>query len=301
MEKMFFDPATENLDDITPRSYEPVDYYRNDTEDFFGSISYSSVSVSCRQGFSSQEFKDAVVRPYTGDANLREYYKIQSLQSLGEWNNQVFVPIWIARNGQSRFPDDLNVAPAWIEHIQQAIDDINNAAPGLCLYITSEESKAKIKIFGGEENACFTKGNMLAYWERDLYPVTIHLLDEWTEMKWTSCRELLHALGFGHEHQRQDRDSFVDVDSLEYDQLGITRFDPFSIMMYPDGQELLPNSEDAVWFIKPTTEINREMSELDKVGLNNLYRPCSGPHYSPTIFGSTKFGKGMTGLWYCGR
>ena len=73
---------------------------------------------------------------------------------------------------------------------------------------------------------------------------------------------------------------------------------PVATTEYAEGarQGLTRNLEDPVWFTKPTTEINREMSELDKVSLNNLYRPCRGPNYSPT-----KFGRGITGLWYCGR
>lgn len=257
-------------------------------------------------GFTSKAFGYAVEHVQPRKSRLHVYYKIQSLQSLGERNNQVSVPIWIAQD-QSRYPERLNVASAWIEHIHQAIKDINYAAPGLGLFITSDASKAIININGlpRSENSCYTIGDILTHPDRPVAEIYLNPL--WGDKKRTSCHELLHALGFQHEHKRRDRDSSVHVQDVERewksqysmadDQLGITRFDPFSIMMYPEDQEYLRrNSEDPVWFTKPTTEINREMSELDKVGLNNLYRPCRGPHYSPT-----RFGRGITGLWYCGR
>ena len=265
-------------------------------EGFFGPAYSSSLHVAESKGHTSKGFSCAVeyIRPVANKARIKEYYKIQSLQWLGERKNQVSIPIWIARN----------VDAAWIEHIRQAISDINYAAPGLRLFITSDESvKGKIDIFGTREGSCYTWSDMLDVCSLGC---KIYLDWRWPEKKRTSCHELLHALGFGHEHQRRDRDSSIHVESEESEEnsqyckednlLGITRFDPHSILMYPEEQALLRNTDDPVWFTKPTTEINREMSELDKVSLNNLYRPCKGPLYSPT-----KFGKGVTGLWYCGR
>ena len=263
---------------------------------FFGPAYSSSLHVAESKGHTSEGFSCAVeyIRPVADKARIKEYYKIQSLQWLGERKNQVSIPIWIARN----------VDAAWIEHIRQAISDINYAAPGLRLFITSDESvKGKIDIFGTREGSCYTWSDML---DVSSLGCKIYLDWRWPEKKRTSCHELLHALGFGHEHQRRDRDSSIQVQCEESEEnsqyckkddlLGITRFDPHSILMYPEEQALLRNTDDPVWFTKPTTEINREMSELDKVSLNNLYRPCKGPLYSPT-----KFGKGVTGLWYCGR
>ena len=257
------------------------------------------------QGYSSKEFEDAVRGMSTsdsGEASLNRFYKIQSLQMLGEEDERVVVPIWIARDPY--FPRNINVAPAWIEHLQQAIKDINYAAPGLFLYITTNPLKGKIKIVGNNQgHGCFTRGNILeTTW------TNIFLYSEWSDMKRTSCHELLHALGFEHEHQRRDRESSIHQNwqrsreddmfrqyEIIADILGITRFDPFSILLYPEDEELSRNRGDPVWITKPDKSCNREMSELDKVALNNVYRPCEGPHYSPTKFGS------VTGLKYCGR
>ncbi|KAL9956342.1 hypothetical protein ACROYT_G037807 [Oculina patagonica] len=65
-------------------------------------------------------------------------------------------------------------------------------------------------------------------------------------------------------------------------------------MLYPEDKKLTRNRGDKVWFTKPHKDLNKEMSELDKVALNCVYRPCKGPRYSPK--------KSLaTGLWYCGR
>ena len=267
---------------------------------FFGGCGMPAAEAAHIRGHSSAEFIDAVLCNFPQNERVKlpeyyiDYYKIQSLQKLGGRNNQVSVPIWI---------DLCHVGTTWVDHLQQAIEDINVAALGVNLFSTNDESNAKITIQGlpSSEHKCYTKGNILCC------PVAkIYLNPLWEDKKRTSCHELLHALGFEHEHQRRDRDltllaqdnevegtwQYCKLDKL----LGITRFDPFSILMYPEQQnELCRNYDDSVWFTKPTTEYNREMSELDKVSLNNLYRPCKGADYSPTRFGS------VTGLWYCGR
>ena len=221
------------------------------------------------------------------DKRRKEFYRIQSLQTLGETNDRFYIPIWIAPN---------EVASAWIQHIEKAIGDINYAAPGLQLYTTKDKSKAKIKIFESPDTGCFTEGFVYTG------VASIYLCKNWNKMIRTSCHELLHALGAGHEHQRKDRDYSVSVkDQEEYSYRlketlwGLTGFDPHSIMIYREDREFSRNWEDSTWFTKPDCRSNLEMSELDKVALNNAYRPCKGPWYSPTV------DRRYTGLWYCGR
>lgn len=257
----------------------------------------SALDKACNQGHTSEEFLKAVKSTSTsdsGEASLQSFYKIQSLQLLGNEDNQVVVPIWIA--SESNHPKYKNVAPAWIEHLQQAIKDINHAAPGIFLQITPVPLTAKITVAGNNQGTgCFTRGNILQGTCAEIF-----LYSGWSEKKRTSCHELLHALGFGHEHQRQDRESSIQVESrgsqyrIKNELLGLTRFDPFSILLYPEDEELSRNRGDPVWFTKPDKELNREMSELDKCGLNNVYRPCKGSRYSPME-------SPVSGLWYCGR
>lgn len=260
----------------------------------FLAVHETDLDAAARKGHTSKEYAKAVKETNTSDEHpLHKFYKTQSLQYLGEETDRESVPIWIAgyNNSSSEFED---VASSWIEHIQRAISDINEAVPGLNLHTVSEGSKAIIKIAGNRENSCFTRGRILSRGRAKIY-----LYSGWNNKKRTSCHELLHALGFGHEHQRPDRDYSIEVgsDTSQYKKLddlyGVTRFDPYSIMLYPEDEEYLRRSGDPVWFTKPSHELNVKMSELDKMGVNNLYRPCKHAGYSPVI--------GSTGLFFCGR
>lgn len=267
------------------------------TGGYFGGCYSETLEASLPH--SSDEFITEVNCFDEAISSTGDFYKIQSLQTLGESNDRVSVPIWI------ECANHLSVASSWIPHIQQAINDINFAAPGLYLYRTTVKSKAKVEIFGNSVGRCFTRGNIVE--NAPEHAVEISLEHHWEIKNRTSCHELLHALGFGHEHQRRDRHLSIDVPMEEVTDewksqyqrknglLGITRLDPHSIMMYPEDQLLLRNTNDPVWFTKPTNEYNEEMSELDKISLNNLYRPCKGPNYSASKVAS------KTGLWYCGR
>ena len=268
---------------------------------------FSTIKSARVRGHTSKQFTDAVPPVHENPKNLPEYiieyYKIQSLQTLGESNEQVSVPIWINR-GQSG--TDLQ---SWFGYIKEAINDINFAAPGLNLFETEYKSEATITInlrLPGSPFLYYTEGDILTYPGCRVAEIYLGDADD-IDMKSLSCHELLHALGIQHEHQRRDRDLSLCVHDVkgewkpQYcssdDLMGLTRFDPLSIMMYPEKRnQLWRNRRDSVWFAKPTTEVNRKMSELDKVGLNNLYRPCEGANYSPK-----RFGIGITGLWYCGR
>lgn len=64
-------------------------------------------------------------------------------------------------------------------------------------------------------------------------------------------------------------------------------------MFYFEDEKMLWKYGDFVWFIKFFSEFNREMSQFDKVGLNNLYCFCKYKYYSFKI--------GCIDFYYCGR
>ena len=195
-----------------------------------------------------------------------------------------------------------NVHCKWRRFIQNAIDDINVAAPGLYLYLVQNEDDCKVHIYGIEEEEAYTTGDIQS--QKKAY---VFLGDSFGEEKQTSVHELLHALGFGHEHQRPDASASVDTRvgendpdwksnfEQDHDICGITRFDPFSVMLYCEDDRLQRKQwNDPIWKLKDKDEINRELSELDKVGLNMVFRPCRHSHYDPKI-------SPVTRLYYCGR
>ena len=239
----------------------------------------------------------------------KRYYQSQTIQTLGKSTDRISVPIWIATSISSRYDSRAktkvkNVHESWIYHLEKAINDINVAAPGLQLYqVYSETDTHKICIYGIEkEEIAYTIKNI-----RSENGACIYLPDRFPHKNRTSVHEILHALGFGHEHQRSDASSCVDkfagekdpIYRAEYvqqaDAIGITRFDPISVMHYCDDENLKrKHYGDPVWNLKQTNEINIEMSELDKVGLNIVYRPCKHHGYQPKI-------SPVTGVYYCGR
>ena len=80
-----------------------------------------------------------------------------------------------------------------------------------------------------------------------------------------SLHEFMHALGFLHEHQRADRDKYIDVhwenikDSklsqftkLEFQVSNNQRYDPYSVMHYgPDA--FSKNGQKTITFKDPST------------------------------------------------
>ena len=228
---------------------------------------------------------------------------MQSRHTLGKEEERVVVPIWISKStGDPKVSSSISLKPVhpdWLPHLANAIKDINDAPPGLNLYETSDWDEAKIVIYGvKKEGVCDTRGNID---QHAVQKVRIRLSDNWSLRIRTSCHEILHALFGKHEQDRYDGDNYVDYQSGGYqvklrdDTVGITRFDPFSIMIYPEGSSTYTRKAgaDEVWRLKTLKEPNVEMSELDKVGLNITFRPCKGPNYSPK--------KQRNGLWYCGR
>ncbi|VDI36942.1 Hypothetical predicted protein [Mytilus galloprovincialis] len=80
----------------------------------------------------------------------------------------------------------------------------------------------------------------------------------------------------------------------------LTRFDPFSIMMYELDEHIMKKVKgDPIWDLKEpedTKEAN-DLSELDKLALNLMYKPCKSDSkyaYAPVISETTN-------MLYCGR
>lgn len=247
------------------------------------------MNEAVKRGHMSNILKEALQNcPTVDDPEFRcvPFYKCQSLQKLGEISERVHVPTYI----------DASVHGSWIQHLDKAIEVINKAAPGLYLFKESNNSNAKIRIYGHDTNGCGTKGTILSCPYAEIF-----LNDNWKMKKRTSVHELFHALGFEHEHQRKDATEAIDLLKTD-DQCqtrhyytGLGRFDPLSIMLYCEGQDFSRKSEgDIVWKQKKSTKLVDKMSELDKVGLNLIYRPCRGPNYNPQV-------SHITGMWYCGR
>lgn len=267
-----------------------------------------------RNDVQSNRIDDFVRAAEDGEVDCRKFYQMQSQQELRDEKDVVKVPIWISDPKEARLTDTKSHIPLkpvhrdWLPHLANAIRDINNAAPGLNLWETTDWEKAKVVIYGitdwiDDDPEKPTRPDALG----NIHPnatqkARIRLPDGWPNKKRSSCHELLHALFLQHEQKRSDGEKYLNYnpDGDDHYQIkpakdivGITRFDPFSIMLYPEGDDFKRKSGDKVWNLKNPEELNVEMSELDKVGLNIIFCPCQRPHYSPK--------KGLNGLWYCGR
>lgn len=206
-----------------------------------------------------------------------------------------------------------DVDPFWKTYIvEYAIVEINTAAPGVLLYIVENKQVARIEVCSTPAengNRSYTVDNILTH---DVS--RIFFSDAWPIQRYqrTCVHEFLHALGIKHEHQRSDASEHVkpnyDKTEKHKDQyhpgkhiLGLTRFDPFSIMMYTEGQTAnlqRTDTSDPGWRLKKKDECVHVMSELDKVGLNLLYPPCrnsAGDYKYEPEWNSD------LGLYSCGR
>ena len=236
-----------------------------------------------------------------------KYYRAQSCHTLGKEEDRMSVPICILDS----------IHPSWIPFLKNGIAEINDACPGVYIFLATQ-SNSKVIVRGCAERSCYTQGNILNRTASQVVTISLCntcIFPDWY-MKRTSVHELLHALGVAHEHQAADADKFLHnkcpTKHSLYDQfvplqdiVHITAMDPFSIMMYPEGSPkttahgegdylLRKEGSDPVWNLKKPGERNIEMSELDKICLNQIYRPCRSATYNPLR-------SSVTGMWYCGR
>ena len=233
-----------------------------------------------------------------------EYYRIQSMHDLGTEGDIKTVSICLSTH----------LGPEWTDCFSKSIEEITTAAPGLRFHITKRRkgTTAFVQLVGGgEAHTAYTTGNIFKK------PCVISVGSLRNDKEQTSTHELLHVLGFFHEMKRksahldvlfnesvitsntfltnEQKTTIVKQYSTGDKYHGITRFDPFSIMCYQESKILQrrPNT-DPVWDIKKLDYKATVMSELDKVALNLMFRPCKSGRYDPKL-------SDETGLLYCGR
>ena len=232
-----------------------------------------------------------------------DFYRYQSFQEL-----KTSLPCYQI---DVTFQGDITHLNTWMKHIQKALKDIEEAAPCLKFNICQlspplNNGKRNDRItFQGGKDVSWTQGYILT--DQNSHIFLSKTLGK-KFMYGTVAHELLHALGFEHEHQRRDAEQHLninpDADGEEWrDQyliqdstIGVTRFDPFSIMLYPLDRCMAAkrDTSDSVWNLKPGNASNLQLSELDKVALNLMYGPRVRDEYRPKK-------SEVTGLMYCGR
>ena len=222
-----------------------------------------------------------------------DHYRVQSRYNI-KYHSDIF------RVG---YTIDDNVDNTWKSAMIDAINIVNFNAMGIFIYSdplrkaaqsihikTGDITKAdpsKGKKIRKNSNRAYTSGNVIKY---ELTEITLGI--DWKEdgRKGTALHELLHALGIHHEHKRHDRNKFgitineencnkLSQYKKEHKGIGITMYDPHSIMNYVNckGQFDVDESNLTVYYAnspllgKP--RINT-LSPLDKVGLNLLHPPC---------------------------
>ncbi len=183
---------------------------------------------------------------------------------------------------------------SWKDSLEKGIQEIELAAPGLNFeQTTSQWADISVTMCDG---VCKTSGSLRFPKQHRKNKVNIYLTEEDSLPRRTGTiiHELLHALGFEHEHKRYNgghylkeySDNPATVPKQKYYK-PITPFDPYSIMLYKVGHYVGQKKENRRF------SENRQMSELDKIALNMLYPPSERSNYHPV--------QSAHGMYYCGR
>ena len=147
----------------------------------------------------------------------------------------------------------------WVDNIWKAAQIIMKYAPGLSL---SCKELDKMELWGRSyhvkikkvvKNEAFTIGNIF---KRKLWE--IYFGNDWKwQRRGTALHEILHSLGFHHEQSRTDRDRYLKVIntddhnySIEKFSQELTRFDPFSVMLYPETEVMERIGNEGMWKLK---------------------------------------------------
>ena len=214
-----------------------------------------------------------------------------------------------------------NISEPWRRSAEEAISSIRKAAPGINIRSVSKQMSPIITIEKDQTNKDpQTKGDIWEEgWARIYLPNNYakdyltdreYLIEELGEsaeeiiMVATCTHELFHALGYGHEHQSSCNCSSLGVATSSNDQfrpllnlVNLTRFDPYSITLYPG----LPwQGKDTVMKNRKKSPHNWVMSELDKITLNMIYPPRNCSKGDSIYLPSLSHLSG-TDMYYCFR
>jgi hypothetical protein len=205
---------------------------------------------------------------------------------------------------------DAKLDDGWKDSLREAVETINKAAPGLSLSTTEDKKRAIIHVLAIDKEEPYTKveGNILLRSKAENFITKISLgkwKDDWK--KGVCIHELIHALGFHHEHHYAIADPYVyHLDSgkkitIDKNDLGLVQFDSLCTTLYPCEKKCRGHSEGhvCIWVLEAyPAKVNTELDELDMVRLNLVYPPCvdktaNNVRYRPKL--------GKNGMYYCGR
>ncbi len=266
-----------------------------------------------------------------------EFYRKQSIHKLKSEDKVIKVYVQL----------DFNIRQEWKDEILLAITDINTAAPGLNLIeveyneINDESKRPLIRISPGvsgeNKKECTTFGNIKTCKDHPSHPGMVFILiglNSKHNEKRTSRHELLHALGFEHEHQRPDAETCMNYPTTETDKnnddlalsntgegdkkteekntggdsykwqynpadnfYGITPIDIFSVMLYEEDKSIgyyRKTYNNGVW----SPRLNDTTANIE---LSELDKLALNLVYPPCRSSTYAPEQSENGMYYCGR